>query len=66
MGKLELKVGICFWICTYTNKIGFSLVNILENCGFNMQYINAPNIILGIANLLDPDSSNNQVILILK
>ena len=31
-----------------------------------MQYINAPNIILGIANPLDPDNTNNQVILILK
>jgi hypothetical protein len=30
-----------------------------------MQYINAPNIILGIMNPLDPDSTNNQVILIL-
>ena len=31
-----------------------------------MQYINAPNIKLGIANPLDPDNTNNQVILILK
>ena len=31
-----------------------------------MQYINAPNIILGIAKPFDPDSTNNQVILILK
>ena len=31
-----------------------------------MQYINATNIILGIANPLDPDKTNNQVILILK
>ena len=31
-----------------------------------MQYINAPNIILGIMNPLDPDNTNNQVILILK
>ena len=31
-----------------------------------MQYINAPNIILGIANPLDPDNTNNAVILILK
>jgi hypothetical protein len=31
-----------------------------------MQYINVPNIILGIANSLDPDNTNNQVILILK
>ena len=31
-----------------------------------MQYINAPNIILGITNPLDPDNTNNQVILILK
>ena len=31
-----------------------------------MQYINAPNIILGIAHPLDPDNTNNPVILILK
>ena len=31
-----------------------------------MQYINAPNIILGIANPLDLDNTNTQVILILK
>ena len=31
-----------------------------------MQYINAPNILLGIANPFDPDNTNNQVILILK
>ena len=31
-----------------------------------MQYINAPNIILGIAHPLDPDNTNTQVILILK
>ena len=54
------------WKCTYTNKFWFSLVNILDNCGLNMQYINAPNIIVGIANPLDPDSINNQVILIFK
>ena len=30
-----------------------------------MQYINAPNFIFGIANPLDPDNTNNQVILIL-
>ena len=35
-----------------------------ENCGLNMQYINAPNIILGIMNPLDPDST--KVILILR
>ena len=55
-----------FWECTYTNNFWFSLVNILESCGLNMQYINAPNIILGITNPLDPDNTNNQVILILK
>ena len=44
----------------------FSLVNILENCGLNMQYINAPNIILDIENPLDPDNTNTQVILILR
>ena len=31
-----------------------------------MQYINAPNIIMGKVNPLDPDNTNNQVILILK
>jgi len=31
-----------------------------------MQYINAPNIVLGIANPRDPDNTINQVILILK
>ena len=31
-----------------------------------MQYINAPNIILSIANPFDPDTTTNQVILILK
>jgi len=31
-----------------------------------MQYINASNIILGIANPLHPDNTNNQVILFLK
>jgi hypothetical protein len=31
-----------------------------------MQYINAPNIILGMMNPLKPDNTNNQVILILK
>jgi len=47
-------------------KSWFSLVNILENSGLNMQYINAPNIILGKANPSAPDNINNQVILILK
>ena len=55
-----------FWECTYTKNIWFSLVNILESCGLNMQYIIALNIILGITNPLDPDNTNNQVILILK
>ena len=36
-------------------KYWFLLMNILEKCGHNMQYINAPNIILGIANPLDPE-----------
>jgi hypothetical protein len=36
-----------FWECTYTKKNWFSLVDILESCGLNMQYINAPNVILG-------------------
>jgi hypothetical protein len=31
-----------------------------------MQYINAPNISLGMCNPLDPDNTNNQVILILR
>ena len=31
-----------------------------------MQYINEPNIIFGIAIPLDPDNTNNQVILIVK
>ena len=43
-----------------------SLVNTLENCGLNMQYINTPTIILDIANPLDPDNTNNQAIWILK
>jgi hypothetical protein len=55
-----------FWECTYTKHFWFSLGNILENCGLNMQYINAPNIILGIINPLDPYNTINQVILILK
>jgi hypothetical protein len=42
------------------------LVNILESCGLNIQYINAPNVNLCKANPLDPDNTNNQVILILK
>jgi hypothetical protein len=33
-----------FWECTYTKKCWFSLVNVFENCGLNMQYMNAPNI----------------------
>jgi hypothetical protein len=55
-----------FWECTYTKHFWFSLVNILENCGLNMQYINAPNIILGIIHPLDSYNTINQVILILK
>jgi len=55
-----------FWECTYSKNFWFSLVNIFENCGINMQYINAPNIILGIVDPLDPDNTKNQVILILK
>jgi len=31
-----------------------------------MRYINAPNIILGIMNHLDPENTTNQVVLILK
>jgi hypothetical protein len=44
----------------------FWFVNGLKNCGLNMQYINAPNIILGIVNPLNPENPINQVILILK
>jgi hypothetical protein len=55
-----------FWECTYSKNFWLSLVNVFENCGLNMQYINAPNIILGIMNPLDPDNTKNQVILILK
>ena len=31
-----------------------------------MQYINAPNIMFGITNPLEPDNTNNEVIFILK
>ena len=41
-------------------------MNDLENCVLTMQYINASNIILGIANHLDPDDPIDQVFLILK
>ena len=41
----------------YTKHCWFSLV---------IQYINAPNIILNIANPLDPDNTNNQVMLMLE
>ena len=39
---------------------------IFENCGLNMQYINAPHIILDIINPLDQDNTKDQVLLILK
>ena len=55
-----------FWECTYSKNVWFSLVNVFEKCCLNMQYINAPNIILGIMDPLDPDNTKNQVILILK
>jgi hypothetical protein len=55
-----------FWECTYCKNVWFSLVNVLENGGLNLQYINAPNIILGIVNPLYQDNTTNQVILILK
>ena len=42
-----------FWEWTYSKYVWFSLVNVLENCAVNLQYINAPNIILGIMNPLD-------------
>ena len=58
--------GVVLGMHPQGKKYWFLLVNILEKCGLNMQYINAPNIILGISNPLDPDNSNNQVILILK
>jgi hypothetical protein len=49
------------------NKMVLSLVNVCcLNCGLNMQYVNAPNIILGIMDPLDPDSTKKQVILIKK
>jgi len=38
----------------------------LKNCGLRRQYINTPNIILGMANPLDPYNNNNQVILTFK
>ena len=38
----------------------------LDSIGFDMHHIHAPNIILGIANSLDSDNTNNQVILISK
>ena len=46
-----------FWECS--KYVWFSLVNVFE-------HINAPNIILGIVDPLDPDNTKNQVILILK
>jgi hypothetical protein len=49
-----------FWECTYSKTFFF------ENCGLNMQYINAPHIILGIINPLYQDNTKDQVILILK
>ena len=52
-----------FWECTYSKKKWFSSVNVFENYGLNMQYINAPNIILGI---MKPVNTKNQVILILR
>ena len=72
--KCGLKETELCTFCTETKEsllhlfwdFWFSSVNVFENCGLNMQYINAPNIILGIMNPLDPDSTNNQVILILK
>jgi hypothetical protein len=55
-----------FWECTYSKHVWFSFVNVLENCAVNLQYINAPNIILSIMNPLDSHNTINQVILILK
>ena len=46
-----------------TEKKWFALVNVLNSCGVNMHHMHAPNIILGIANSLDSDNSNYQVIL---
>jgi hypothetical protein len=60
MGKFELKVLKFSISCSPKrgrinilpiNYVWFSLVNVFERCGLNMQYINAPNIILGI---MDP------------
>jgi hypothetical protein len=39
-------------------------VKVSENCGLSMHYINAPNIILGIANPLDSYNTINQVLFI--
>ena len=72
--KCGLKETELCTFCTETKEsllhlfwdFWFSSVNVFENCGLNMQYINAPNIILGIMNPLDPDNTKNQVILILK
>jgi len=64
--KLNRVCCVCLENAPIVKKEWLSLVNALENIGINMQYINAPNIILGIANPLDPDNTNNQVILIIK
>ena len=55
-----------FWKCIYSKQKWFSLVNVFENCGLNMQYINVPHIILGIMKHLDPANTNSQVIYILR
>jgi len=47
------------YVIKFVNNFWFSLVNVFENCGLNMQYKNAPNIILGKMNPLDPDNTNN-------
>jgi hypothetical protein len=46
-----------FLECIYSKEFWFSLVNVFENCVFNMQYINVPNSILGIMDPLDPDNT---------
>jgi hypothetical protein len=54
MGKFELKV------------LKFSISCSPKRGRINILPINAPNIILGIIDPLDPDNTKNQVILILK
>ena len=64
--ETKLSLLHLFWECIYSKNFWFLFVNVLKSCGLSMQYINAPNVILRITNPLDPDNTNNQVILILK